>query len=85
MADEQVGWNIAGLAAVAAEQLLDSLRLLDWRFDFGNGVDHGDKSSVVGNELSERASLFRGRHVSPAIVLMRPGGCHELDKNTTVR
>ncbi len=45
---------------MAAEQLLVRFRLLQCRFEFGNGVDHGSNSSMlmVGNEPSERAPLF---------------------------
>ena len=66
MADDQFGRNLAGLAPMAREQLLISLCLVDWRFDLGNGMCHGVKSSVVGDDLPERAPLFRDCCCSPS-------------------
>jgi hypothetical protein len=60
VADDQTGWDLAGFAPVAREQFLISLGLVDWRFEFRNGVSHGVKSSMVGIDLPERAPLFRG-------------------------
>jgi hypothetical protein len=59
VADYQTGWNLAGLAPMAREQLLVSLRLLDWRFDLGNGMCHSVRTSVVGDDVLEREPLFR--------------------------
>ena len=64
VADDQRGWNLAGLASMAREQLSKSLGLVDWGFEFSSGVTHGFQSSVLVDDLPGRAPLFRGGSAS---------------------
>ena len=61
MADDQTGWNLAGLAPIAREQLSNSLRLVDRRFEFGGGVSHGFQSSLLVDDLPGRAPIIPRR------------------------